>query len=295
MTFDDLISFSTLYKYKNFSNAAVELKMTQSALSKRIKSIQVELQVQLISTDNRRKLLITESGEVFYKYAQALLSQYQLLKNDLNDLKTLKKGTLHIASVPVLSQYGILDKTREFMEQFPQINIRISELEGTELISKIQSDNFDLGIIRDFQMNLVDHKVFENIDLETDDLLVILPKDHPLAKEQTIDVSSLSDFDIVTLNPGSGVYEKITEIYQQARLVPNIRFSTTHIESLLSIINNSNMITFLFAKSVQPFLDSRFVVRQFTEKQTSTLKILFKRRGQNDLQRRFIQYIQNNK
>jgi len=77
MTLDDFYSFIVLYQIRNISDAAVELNITQSALSKRLRNMQDELKTSLISTRNKRQLTITESGEVFFRYAQTITSQYQ--------------------------------------------------------------------------------------------------------------------------------------------------------------------------------------------------------------------------
>ena len=66
MTIDDLQDFVVLYQTRNVSDAAVELMMTQSALSKRIQAMENELSAKLISTKNKRHLVITESGETFF-------------------------------------------------------------------------------------------------------------------------------------------------------------------------------------------------------------------------------------
>ncbi|KIP00094.1 LysR family transcriptional regulator [Levilactobacillus brevis] len=66
MTIDDFYSFITLYKTRNISDAAIALNITQSALSKRLRNMQQELDTTLISTRNKRQLTITESGEVFF-------------------------------------------------------------------------------------------------------------------------------------------------------------------------------------------------------------------------------------
>lgn len=66
MTIDDFYSFITLYKTRNISDLAIALNITQSALSKRLRNMQQELDTALISTRNKRQLTITESGEVFF-------------------------------------------------------------------------------------------------------------------------------------------------------------------------------------------------------------------------------------
>jgi len=291
MTIDDLQDFVVLYQTRNVSDAAVELMMTQSALSKRIQSMENELSAKLISTKNKRHLVITESGETFFRYAETILTQYQLLTNELAEYRELKKGTLHIGSVPVMSQYGLMEKTSRFMADYPQINIRLEELEGDELLDMLQTKQLDLGVLRNMQSQLLNKSQFQFIDIDKDELKVILPVTHPLAKQKRISMSDLHDVDVVSLNPGSGIYEQVGKLYQQAGFTPNIRFTTTHIETLLGIIEKSERVTFLFEKSAEPFMTAQFVSRSFETPIYNKLQLVYPQGELTQAGRRFVKYI----
>lgn len=291
MTIEDLKDFVALYQTSNVSDAAVELLMTQSALSKRIHAMEDELTTKLISTKNKRHLVITESGEVFFRYAETILTQYDLLTQELSEYRELKKGTLHIGSVPVMSQYGLMTKMSQFMADYPQINIRLEELEGVDLLEKLQSKQLDLGILRNVQTQLLNKSQFHFIDIDQDELKVVLPANHRLAKQDQISIEDLRDIDVVVLSPGSGIYERIGKLYQQAGFTPNIRFTTTHIETLMGIIENSQRVTFLFQKSAEPFMSDKFVTRSFSTPIYNKLQLVYPQGTLTQAGRRFINYI----
>ncbi|GAB5053857.1 MULTISPECIES: LysR family transcriptional regulator [Pediococcus] len=291
MTIEDLKDFVALYQTRNVSDAAVELLMTQSALSKRIHAMEDELTTKLISTKNKRHLVITESGEVFFRYAETILTQYDLLTQELSEYRELKKGTLHIGSVPVMSQYGLMTKMSQFMADYPQINIRLEELEGVDLLEKLQSKQLDLGILRNVQTQLLNKSQFHFIDIDQDELKVVLPANHRLAKQDQISIEDLRDIDVVVLSPGSGIYERIGKLYQQAGFTPNIRFTTTHIETLMGIIENSQRVTFLFQKSAEPFMSDKFVTRSFSTPIYNKLQLVYPQGTLTQAGRRFINYI----
>lgn len=291
MTIEDFKNFAVLYQTRNVSDAAVELLMTQSALSKRIHAMETELSTKLISTKNKRHLVITESGEVFFRYAETILTQYDLLTSELAEYRELKKGTLHIGSVPVMSQYGLMKKMSQFMLDYPQINIRLEELEGIELVEKLQAKQLDLGILRDVQTKLLNKSQFNFIDIDQDELKIILPAKHRLAKKKSLSMNDLHHVDIVTLSPGSGIYEQVGKLYQQAGFTPNIRFTTTHIETLLGIIENSQRLTFLFEKSAEPFMSENFVSRSFEVPIYDKLQLVFPQGTLTQVGRQFINYL----
>lgn len=291
MTLEDFYSFIVLYQIRNISDAAVELNITQSALSKRLRNMQQELDTRLISTRNKRQLTITESGEVFFRYAQTITAQYDLMRAELRDYRALRRGTLHIGSVPIMAQYGLTQKMSGFMHDYPQINIRLEELQGADLLKALQNQAFDLGILRDVQSQQLNKSQFETHDLDTDELRVVLAADHPLAQRTSITIADLQDQDVVTLNPGSGVYEKVGRLFQQAGVTPNIRFTTPHIETLLGMVAHTEQVTFLFAKAAAPFLTSAYVTRPFTQPLISHLQLVYPRGSLSQAAQRFISYL----
>ncbi|NLR10051.1 MULTISPECIES: LysR family transcriptional regulator [Lactobacillaceae] len=291
MTLDDFYSFIVLYQVRNVSDAATELNITQSALSKRLRNIQQELDTPLISTRNKRQLTITESGEVFFRYAQTITAQYDLMRQELRDYQALRRGTLHIGSVPIMAQYGLTQKMSRFMHDYPQINIRLEELQGADLLKALQHQKFDLGILRDVQSQQLNKSQFDAINLDTDELRVVLAADHPLAQQASITMADLRDCEIVTLNPGSGVYEKMGRLFQQAGITPNIRFSTPHIETLLGMVAHTSRVTFLFAKAAAPFLTPAYVTRPFTQPLVSHLQLVYPRGTLSQAAHRFVDYL----
>jgi len=292
MTLDDFYSFIVLYQIRNISDAAVELNITQSALSKRLRNMQDELKTSLISTRNKRQLTITESGEVFFRYAQTITSQYQLMQTELQDYKTLQRGTLHIGSVPVMSQYGLTRKMSQFMHDFPQINIRLEELEGADLLKQLQNQALDLGILRDVQSQQLSKSQFGAANLDTDELRIVLAADHPLAQQAAVSMTDLHGVEVVSLSTGSGVYEKMGALYQTAGFTPNIRFTTPHIETLLGMIAHTQRVTFLFAKAAQPFLTPDYVTRPFSQPLISHLQLVYPRGTLSQAARRFMRYLE---
>lgn len=291
MTIADLQDFIVVYQLRNVSDAAVELNLTQSALSKRLRSLQDELGVPLISTRNKRQLVVTESGEVFFRYAQTIMAQYQLMQRELQDYQELRRGTIRIGSVPVMAQYGLTSKLSGFMQDYPQINLHLDELEGAELLQQLNNHQIDLAILRDVQSQQLNPSQFTTRNLDTDELRVILPADHPLASQSAIAITDLQATDVVTLNPGSGVYERIAALYQQAGITPNIRFSTPHIETLLGMIAHTQMVTFLFTKAAAPFMSPGLVTRPFTPPLLSHLQLVAPQSGIAPATQRLIERI----
>lgn len=290
MNIEDLYNFMILYRTRNISDAATQLNITQSALSKRLKNMQDELQVQLFSTRNKRQLTMLDSGEVFFRYAQSIVTQYETMKGELQDYQKLQRGFLKVGCIPVVEQYSLAIKMRNFMNEFPKIDIAFSEFEGETLLEKLSTGKIDVVILRDIQGKQLNDSQFEFVDLTDDELFVVLDKNHPLAQKDVLRIQDLKEVDIVTLNPGSGVYELILNSYKKEKISTNVRFVSPHIESLLATILNTNEVTLLFSKSVKPFMTSDFVMRPLIPSVISHLQLVYPRGDASLLRKSFINY-----
>ena len=74
MNFEQLAAFSKVAEVKSFSQAAVLLNITQSALSKQIINLEKELNLQLINRENRRRIKLTDAGKQIQHYAATILT-----------------------------------------------------------------------------------------------------------------------------------------------------------------------------------------------------------------------------
>lgn len=265
--------------------------MTQSALSKRIQSMENELNAKLISTKNKRHLYITESGEVLYRYAQTILAQYDLMTNELAAYRELKKGVLHIGSIPVMSQFSLISGINDFMSDYPQINIVMEEVEGVQLLDQLQAGQFDLGIIRDVQSNLLNASQYTFINLNRDELKIVLPAGHPLAHETSLSIDQLKDYDIAILQSGSGIYEVVNDLFNQAGYTPHIRFTSTHIETLVGVIKDTQRATFLFNNTMKDLAPGEYVALPFKTPIFSTLQIVYPQGSLSQTGRQFVTYL----
>ncbi|GAA3602029.1 LysR family transcriptional regulator [Secundilactobacillus similis] len=288
MTFEDLQQFITVYEAKSVSSAAATLNMSQSALSKRLKAMQEELGTKLILTANRQHLTITETGERFYRFAQRETATYEQLKSEIRSYEALHRGTLRLDMIPIASQYGLTVALKSFIKHYPDINVQLTEQPGDAVLTRLQRGEIDLGILRDMQTQQLEPAQYVCQTIATDELKVVMAHDHPLAQRQSVNVRDLAGYDVVLLGAGSGVYELVTARYHEAELIPNIRLTTMHAETLLSLIQTNNWVTFLFDKTAQAFIDDRFATCGFDEPVVSQLQVAYRK---NQLSRVAAQFV----
>jgi DNA-binding transcriptional LysR family regulator len=295
MKIDELKDFITLYRCRNFSEAAAERMMTQSSLSKRLQAVQQEAGSRLINTQNKRHVRITDCGEVFYRYAKTIVTQYDLMQNEIQEYRDLKRGNLWIASIPVISRYGFIEIFTRFMKDYPQINIRLEEIEGDVLLSKLKSSVIDIGIIRDIQTASLDRSDYHIETVDRDELMAILPKSSPLAGRSILSIDELRNNDFVLLNHGSGVFEVITGLCQKAGFTPKICFYSTHINTLMGIIKAPQQVTFIFKRAAKWCMNDQLVMRPLYPRIFSNLQLICVKNQNTSAVRLFLKYVKLSK
>jgi len=290
MTINDLQAFVMVYDLRHISNAAVELHLSQSELSKRMHALEMELNIKLLDTHNKRRLQITTAGETFYHHARKLIANYETMMHDLapNRPNTLKE--LVIGSIPVSGQYNIAQKIAAFDARHTDINLKIVEGEGAQLVQRLLTGDLQAAIIRDTQTHQLQPTEFQKQPLLADELKIILPRDHPLAAQSVIRIQDLAQQKIATLPPGSGVYEPIAGLFARQGLTPQFFFESTHIETLLGILNQTN-VTLLFEQSALPFMNDNVVMRSLVIPYISQLNFVYPQRTGNQLLTDLIDYL----
>lgn len=111
MTINDLQAFVMVYDLRHISNAAVELHLSQSELSKRMRALENELNIKLLDTHNKRRLQITPAGETFYHHAHKMITDYETMMHDLAPNRPTTFAKLIIGAIPISGQYNIAKRS----------------------------------------------------------------------------------------------------------------------------------------------------------------------------------------
>jgi DNA-binding transcriptional LysR family regulator len=134
--------FIAVVKNQSFANAARELGITSSAVSKQVQNLEHELQVKLLNRTTR-KVTATEEGVIFFERALRALEDLHEAKEQIQELKSNPKGSIKV-SIPL--SLGIKYLTKEiasFAMQYPDIHLDIN---CDDRIVDIVNEGFDLAI-----------------------------------------------------------------------------------------------------------------------------------------------------
>ncbi len=124
MDWNKLKIFYYVAKHKNISNAAKEINISQSSLSRHIIHLEQRLKVQLFERKSTG-LLLTNQGEVLYQTVKKIMEELNATQHFLRETPSEIQGTLKVDTTNSLVNSWLVYYLAEFNTRFPEINFRI--------------------------------------------------------------------------------------------------------------------------------------------------------------------------
>ena len=159
MDWDKLKIFHAVAEAGSFTNATVNLNLSQSAISRQIQSLEQDLKVQLFER-HARGLTLTENGEYVFKTAHEVISKLKEVETSLGDQKNKPTGKLTITTVRSFGTHWLTPRIQEFMRLNPEIDIELV-FDDKEL--DLSTRQADIGIFmrRPKQLNYIQKKLID--------------------------------------------------------------------------------------------------------------------------------------
>ena len=229
MTLEQIDFFLMAVRCDTFLEAAENLHIAQSTLSKQIQKLETELNLPLFDR-TRRQAVLTPAGELFLQ--------------EMHPFQETTRQPLRVGSLPFLTQYHLTSRIRAFTHAHLEIELTLEECEETELMDGLQSGHFDLVIARDSMISLQKYH-FEPIT--EDRLCVMLPIDHPFAEKPALTIADLAAEPLILMHPYTSIYQLCMQLFEKAGVKPQI-LRTARLESTISSVEIGEAFS-LFAES----------------------------------------------
>lgn len=221
--------FVILSETQSFSETADRLFLSQSTISKHIKKIEDELGIELFVRSSRAVRLTVE-GEHFLKTARQITG---LMESYIIDLQNTKSNTLFAASVPMTPTQQITRLLVAFMKKYPEFKVSVTKGQRSENINRLVQGQSSIS----FSYN-DDHipDFVDRLPFYEDELCVVVPSDHPLAKRDNVSIEHLRDEDLVLPETDSAFYFLCMKLCREAGFVPNVKIQLNKAISTSEVI-----------------------------------------------------------
>ena len=280
-----LAVFVDLAKTQNYSRSAERLFLSQSTISKYIIMLEKEWQVKLFIRAHRQ-VKLTREGKLILPKVEEVLQKEDELNYLLINQVWQKKRPLIIKGLPSLSQYEAFQIITNFSKQYPEINLKFSEANSDRLNYALDEKNVDIVFTRVFDINFPSYDVITN---ETDHLVVLVPKNNPLAQKKFITLDMLKRESLLVLSDTMTRTHPLYQAFKNKSLQPHITYDGQRIDMILKMIDQGSGVSVVMNQSfdltgfenitvvpLKPNITSRLVLMKQHDNKTAVVELFWK-------------------
>lgn len=226
MDLSELQVFLTVAREGSFSRAAERLFRTQPAVSLAIRKLEDDLG-QPLFVRGARPVRLTDAGTLLRDYADRLINLRDEVKKGLAELQELGRGELSLG-VNESSIHALLPALGKFRQLHPGVQIRVHRMFSRDIPHEVLNYRLDLGAIsfvpRDPQLQAT--------EILKDELTLVVPPKHPLAKRREVEVNELGQENFVAHIVESPFRRRVIELFARNRTALNMPIEMPTIESI---------------------------------------------------------------
>ena len=198
--------FHTVARLLSFTRAADALHMTQPAVTFQIRQLEEQFNTRLFDRTHNR-VTLTQAGHRVYEYAERIFELYGEMENTVREMTGDIRGAVTLGASTTIAEYLLPSLLGEFKRRYPDVNVRLKVSNSEGIVSMVEHNTIDLGVVESPVAN-------KSLVLEVcrmDQLVAIMPPDHPLSGRDAISVRELARYPFVCREQGSGTREVIME------------------------------------------------------------------------------------
>lgn len=201
-----LRTFLRVAELGGFSRAATSLHLSQPAVSKSVRELERQLQTTLFDRSIGAPAL-TETGAALFIRARELFAVERAAEEELRTIRGLQGGVLRIGASTTIATYLLPEYLARFRTAHPKVRLRVWTANTRHVASAFLERRLDLALVE----GPVDDRRLEILPWRRDELAVIAPPDHPLAKKRRVSPADLAETAFIVRERGSGTRQVATD------------------------------------------------------------------------------------
>jgi len=233
MDLDNLKAFLHVAARGSFSRAAESLFITQPAVSKRIASLERELNTNLFDRIGH-KIVLTAAGNALLPRARNILLDVEDSKRAVANLSDSVSGPLAIGTSHHIGLHRLPPVLREFTHDFPEVQLNIQFMDSEEACQAVLHGELEVGIVTlplspDPELNLT--------SIWHDPLVLVAPVGHPLTQKKNFQLEQLAEHNAILPATGTFTREVLEQTLKPLDINLQVGMSTNYLETIKMLVS----------------------------------------------------------
>lgn len=232
MELQQLEYFKTVAEMQHMTHAAEQLNISQPALSKSISNIEQEIGVPLFDRQGR-SISLNRYGKLFLTSVDAILHEYEKAKIEIGSLVMPGYGDVAFGFIHTLGMEVVPELMAHVPGKYPNMKFTLTQAASYNLLKWLEEGQVDLCLSQRIESKTID---IEWIDLWSEELFVIVPKNHRFANRETIKLEEIKDEPFISIKRGNALRQIVDKLFQEAGITTNITFSGEEMHTVAGFV-----------------------------------------------------------
>lgn len=229
MKFEYMRELLGLQRFESFTLTSEKMFIAQPSLSRHIFAMEKELGVVLIKRDTHQ-VVFTKEGLEACKTFQKILNIYDNYLHQIETSKAGITGTLRIGMLYYTIRRDLGDILPRFQKEYPNVEISSNSWQPKDVYPALLEQRIDIGVLPRSQFGERNGLLFK--DFERSHPVVMMSKEHPLAKNEVVALSELHKETLVLLRDDPYLTETVLEVLKNVGFTPSKTIQTEHTDTV---------------------------------------------------------------
>jgi LysR family cys regulon transcriptional activator len=242
----------------NLTEVAKSLHTSQPGVSKAILELEEELGIEIFGRHGKRLKRVTEPGEHVLKSIDIILREVNNLKRIGEHYSTQDSGTLSIATTHTQARYVLPLPVAQLRSAYPNVNISLHQGAPDQVARMVLDETAEIGIATE---SLSDYAELITLPCYEWEHVLVLPKDHALAKVADLQLSDLAREPIITYHPSFTGRTRIDKAFAALHLTPRIALEAIDSDVIKTYVRLGMGVGIVAEMAVRDITDEDLLVR----------------------------------
>jgi DNA-binding transcriptional LysR family regulator len=218
----------------NFTRAAAAEHIAQPALSQQIRRLEDEVGIGLVERTTRR-VALTEAGELLVVRARRILAELEAAREELQALRGVDVGRVSMGAIHTMGPIDLSLALATFHARHPGVALTVREQTSEECAELLRVDELDLAFLSVTE-RVESHELGIH-QLISEELMVLLPRDHALAGRDDVRMAELAREEFISFRQGARLRELLFSAGRDAQFEPQVRLESNEAQRIRSLVS----------------------------------------------------------